>query len=192
MNIANKLTIFRVFLIPVVMILAEIRALQNISLGFMTLGNFIILVIFLIGMFTDFLDGYLARKHNLVTDFGKFADPLADKILVLALLVILLEQDSLLPGWVVTLILAREFIVTGFRILAANANVVIAAGTLGKIKTNFQFLMVVLLLILGTNPSMNWFAYLVLIIVYLTAILTVVSGAEYLWKNRQVFGGKTK
>ena len=125
MNLPNKITLFRVFLIPIIMVIAEINALQQDTffLG-MTLGNFIMLIIFLIGTFSDFLDGYIARKQHIVTDFGKFADPLADKILVLALMVILLEQKTLLPGYAVTIILAREFIVTGFRILAASKNVV--------------------------------------------------------------------
>ena len=116
MNLPNKITLFRVFLIPIIMVIAEIDSLQTQFIGTLTLGNFIMLIIFLIGTFSDFLDGYIARKQHIVTDFGKFADPLADKILVLALMIILLEQKTLLPGYAVTLILAREFIVTGFGI----------------------------------------------------------------------------
>ena len=172
MNLPNKITLFRVFLIPIIMIIAEIDGLQNEPFFLsMTLGNFIMLIIFLIGTFSDFLDGYIARKQNIVTDFGKFADPLADKILVLALMVILLEQKTLLPGYAVTIILAREFIVTGFRILAASKNVVIAAGWLGKIKTNLQFIMVV---------------------VYATVLMTIISGAEYIIKNIHVFKSEEK
>lgn len=194
MNLPNKITLFRVFLIPIIMVIAEINALQQDTffLG-MTLGNFIMLIIFLIGTFSDFLDGYIARKQHIVTDFGKFADPLADKILVLALMVILLEQKTLLPGYAVTIILAREFIVTGFRILAASKNVVIAAGWLGKIKTNLQFFMVILILINGpTKPTLGVFEYIILVVVYATVLMTIISGAEYIIKNIHVFKSEEK
>ena len=151
------------------------------------------LIIFLIGTFSDFLDGYIARKQHIVTDFGKFADPLADKILVLALMVILLEQKTLLPGYAVTIILAREFIVTGFRILAASKNVVIAAGWLGKIKTNLQFFMVILILINGpAKPTLGVFEYIILVVVYATVLMTIISGAEYIIKNIHVFKSEEK
>lgn len=194
MNLPNKITLFRVFLIPIIMVIAEINALQQDTffLG-MTLGNFIMLIIFLIGTFSDFLDGYIARKQHIVTDFGKFADPLADKILVLALMVILLEQKTLLPGYAVTIILAREFIVTGFRILAASKNVVIAAGWLGKIKTNLQFFMVILILINGpAKPTLGVFEYIILVVVYATVLMTIISGAEYIIKNIHVFKSEEK
>lgn len=194
MNLPNKITLFRVFLIPIIMVIAEINALQQDTffLG-MTLGNFIMLIIFLIGTFSDFLDGYIARKQHIVTDFGKFADPLADKILVLALMVILLEQKTLLPGYAVTIILAREFIVTGFRILAASKNVVIAAGWLGKIKTNLQFFMVILILINGpVKPTLGVFEYIILVVVYATVLMTIISGAEYIIKNIHVFKSEEK
>ena len=102
---------------------------------------FLGLVIFLLAAITDFIDGYIARKYNLITDFGKFMDPLADKLLVTAALLILLE-NGLISAWVVFVILAREFIVTGFRTIAAAKGVVIAAGWLGKIKTVVQFIMI--------------------------------------------------
>lgn len=194
MNLPNKITLFRVFLIPIIMIIAEINVLQQepFLLG-MTLGNFIMLVIFLIGTFSDFLDGYIARKQHIVTDFGKFADPLADKILVLALMVILLEQKTLLPGYAVTIILAREFIVTGFRILAASKNVVIAAGWLGKIKTNLQFIMVILILINGpAKVTLGAFEYIILVVIYATVLMTIISGAEYIIKNIHVFKSEEK
>ena len=194
MNLPNKITLFRVFLIPIIMVIAEINALQQDTffLG-MTLGNFIMLIIFLIGTFSDFVDGYIARKQHIVTDFGKFADPLADKILVLALMVILLEQKTLLPGYAVTIILAREFIVTGFRILAASKNVVIAAGWLGKIKTNLQFFMVILILINGpAKPTLGVFEYIILVVVYASELMTIISGAEYIIKNIHVFKSEEK
>lgn len=188
MNLPNKITIFRVLLIPIIMIIAEIDALVKPAFLGMTVQNVIILAIFLIGTFSDFLDGYIARKQNIVTNFGKFADPLADKILVLAVMIILLEQNSLLPGWVVTVILAREFIVTGFRILAASQNVVIAAGWTGKIKTNLQFLMVILLLIDGTKGvAYGPFEIIILIVIGLATLMTIISGTEYIVKNLHVF-----
>jgi CDP-diacylglycerol--glycerol-3-phosphate 3-phosphatidyltransferase len=188
MNLPNKITIFRVLLIPIIMIIAEIDALLKPAFLGMTIQNVIILAIFLIGTFSDFLDGYIARKQNIVTNFGKFADPLADKILVLAVMVILLEQNSLLPGWVVTVILAREFIVTGFRILAASQNVVIAAGWTGKIKTNLQFLMVILLLIDGPRGvTYGAFEIIILIVIGLATLMTIISGTEYIVKNLHVF-----
>lgn len=188
MNLPNKITIFRVLLIPIIMIIAEIDALVKPAFLRMTVQNVIILAIFLIGTFSDFLDGYIARKQNIVTNFGKFADPLADKILVLAVMIILLEQHSLLPGWVVTVILAREFIVTGFRILAASQNVVIAAGWTGKIKTNLQFLMVILLLIDGTRGlTYAPFEIIILVVIGLATLMTIISGTEYIVKNLHVF-----
>lgn len=188
MNLPNKITIFRVLLIPIIMVIAEISALQRPFIGPITLGNFIMLIIFLVASFSDFVDGYIARKQNLVTNFGKFADPLADKILVLALMIILLEQNTLLPGWAVTVILAREFIVTGFRIIAAEHNVVIAAGWSGKIKTNLQFLMVILLLIDGpVSGTFGVFEWIVMIVIILAVLMTIISGVEYIVKNLNVF-----
>ena len=188
MNLPNKITLFRVLLIPIIMIIAEIDSLQYPYIGTLTKGNLIMLVIFLIATFSDFLDGYIARKQHIVTEFGKFADPLADKILVLALMMILLEQRTLLPAYAVTIILAREFIVTGFRIIAASKQVVIAAGWLGKIKTNLQFLMVILLLINGRAPvALGAFEIVILVVIFATVLMTVISGTEYILKNIHVF-----
>lgn len=188
MNLPNKITLFRVLLIPIIMIIAEIESLQQPFFWTLTIGNFIMLIIFIIATLSDFVDGYIARKQNLVTNFGKFADPLADKVLVLALMMILLEQDTLLPGWAVTIILAREFIVTGFRIIAADKNVVIAAGWSGKIKTNLQFFMVILLLINGPyTGTLGVFEWITLVVIALAVFMTVYSGTEYIVKNLSVF-----
>ncbi len=193
MNLPNKITLFRVLLIPIIMIIAEIESLQKPFFWTITLGNFIMLIIFIIATLSDFVDGYIARKQNLVTNFGKFADPLADKVLVLALMMILLEQNSLLPGWAVTIILAREFIVTGFRIIAADKNVVIAAGWSGKIKTNLQFFMVILLLINGPfSGTFGIFEWITLVVVALAVFMTVYSGTEYIVKNLNVFKDNQK
>ena len=188
MNLPNKITLFRVLLIPIIMIIAEIESLQQPFFWTLTIGNFIMLIIFIIATLSDFVDGYIARKQNLVTNFGKFADPLADKVLVLALMMILLKQDTLLPGWAVTIILAREFIVTGFRIIAADKNVVIAAGWSGKIKTNLQFFMVILLLINGPyTGTLGVFEWITLVVIALAVFMTVYSGTEYIVKNLSVF-----
>lgn len=188
MNLPNKITLFRVLMIPVVMVIGEISSLQQTFMfgtNFLTTGNFILLILFLICAFSDFLDGYIARKQNIVTNFGKFADPLADKIVVLALYMILVSQANALKGWMITIIFAREFIVTGFRVIAASKNINIAAGWLGKIKTNLQFASIALLLVIGLldNPIAN---IIVLVVLYATILMTIISGTEYIIKNKQV------
>ena len=188
MNLPNKITLFRVLMIPVVMVIGEISSLQQAFMfgtNFLTTGNFILLILFLICAFSDFLDGYIARKQNIVTNFGKFADPLADKIVVLALYMILVSQANALKGWMITIIFAREFIVTGFRVIAASKNINIAAGWLGKIKTNLQFASIALLLVIGLldNPIAN---IIVLVVLYATILMTIISGTEYIIKNKQV------
>ena len=188
MNLPNKITLFRVLMIPVVIVIGELYFLQEkfmFGTNFLTVGNFILLILFIICAFSDFLDGYIARKNNIVTNFGKFADPLADKILVLALFVILLEQNNALKGWMVTLIFAREFIVTGFRVIAASKNINIAAGWLGKIKTNLQFFSVIILLLFGfMNNSI--IQILIQVVLYAAILMTIISGTEYIIKNKKV------
>lgn len=188
MNLPNKITLFRVLMIPVVMIIGEIDILQQTFMfgtNFLTTGNFILLILFLICAFSDFLDGYIARKQKIVTNFGKFADPLADKIVVLALYMILVAQGNRLEGWMITLIFAREFIVTGFRVIAASKNVNIAAGWLGKIKTNLQFVSIALLLIFGlmNNEIVD---IIIQVVLYATILMTIISGTEYIIKNKEV------
>lgn len=188
MNLPNKITLFRVLMIPVVMVVGELYFLQEkymFGTNFLTVGNFILLILFIICAFSDFLDGYIARKNNIVTNFGKFADPLADKILVLALFVILLEQNNALKGWMVTLIFAREFIVTGFRVIAASKNINIAAGWLGKIKTNLQFFSVIILLLFGFMNN-DIIQIIIQVILYATILMTIISGTEYIIKNKKV------
>ncbi len=188
MNLPNKITLFRVLMIPIVMVIGELTFLQEqymFDTKFLTIGNFILLIIFLICAFSDFLDGYIARKQNIVTNFGKFADPLADKIVVLALYIILLGQNNALDGWMVTLIFAREFIVTGFRVIAASQNINIAAGWLGKIKTNLQFLSIILLLLFGLMGNVV-IEVIILVVLYATMLMTIISGIEYIVKNKKV------
>lgn len=189
MNLANKLTLLRVILIPFFIVCFYI---PNLVVHTISVNNYLIpyanllgLVIFLLAAITDFIDGYIARKYNMITDFGKFMDPLADKLLVTAALLILLE-NGLIAGWVVFIILAREFIVTGFRTIAASKGVVIAAGWLGKIKTVVQFIMISTLLLLNYPFELfNW--PVDQIFVALAVVLTVASGVEYIYKNLHIF-----
>ena len=189
MNLANKLTLLRVILIPFFIVCFYI---PNLVVNTISVNNYLIpyanllgLVIFLWAAITDFIDGYIARKYNMITDFGKFMDPLADKLLVTAALLILLE-NGLIAGWVVFIILAREFIVTGFRTIAASKGVVIAAGWLGKIKTVVQFIMISTLLLLNYPFELfNW--PVDQIFVALAVVLTVASGVEYIYKNLHIF-----
>ena len=189
MNLANKLTLLRVILIPFFIVCFYI---PNLVVNTISVNNYLIpyanllgLVIFLLAAITDFIDGYIARKYNMITDFGKFMDPLADKLLVTAALLILLE-NGLIAGWVVFIILAREFIVTGFRTIAASKGVVIAAGWLGKIKTVVQFIMISTLLLLNYPFELfNW--PVDRIFVALAVVLTVASGVEYIYKNLHIF-----
>ena len=189
MNLANKLTLLRVILIPFFIVCFYI---PNLVVNTISVNNYLIpyanllgLVIFLLAAITDFIDGYIARKYNMITDFGKFMDPLADKLLVTAALLILLE-NGLIAGWVVFIILAREFIVTGFRTIAASKGVVIAAGWLGKIKTVVQFIMISTLLLLNyTFELFNW--PVDQIFVALAVVLTVASVVEYIYKNLHIF-----
>lgn len=186
MNLPNKITTFRFILIPIIVIIDLISPLkETVFFGYLSLCNIIMLVIFLLGAFSDFLDGHIARKRNLVTSFGKFMDPLADKMLVFATMILLLKQNNVLTGWVIIVILAREFMVSGLRMLAAEKGQVIAAGMLGKIKTNIQFLLIILLLLFGT---MNKFAVdiIISIVMYVAVIFTLWSGIDYLIKGKNV------
>lgn len=172
MNLPNKLTVFRVILIPffVVLLLFDITPYDD----------WIALAIFIIASLTDFLDGHIARKYNLVTNFGKFMDPLADKLLVCSALICLVEL-SRIPAWIVILIIAREFIISGFRLIASDNGVVIAASYWGKFKTTFQIVMICLM-IANLEPL-----YLVTqVVMWVALILTVVSLVDYLIKNRGV------
>lgn len=145
-------------------------------------ANYIAVAIFIIASLTDLLDGKIARKYNLVTDFGKFMDPLADKLLVCAAMICLIETGQL-AAWIVIVIISREFIISGFRLVAADNGVVIAASYWGKFKTTFQMLMVIVLIL---NFDNYYFQLLGTILTYIALVLTVVSLIDYLWKNRGV------
>ncbi len=172
MNLPNKLTIFRVFLIPffIVFLLIPITPYDKwIALG-----------IFIIASLTDLLDGNIARKYNLVTNFGKFMDPLADKLLVCSALICLIELERI-PSWMVIVIIAREFIISGFRLVASDNGVVIAASYWGKFKTTFQMVAVCLLI-----ADIAAIQIVTQIVVWIAVILTVVSLIDYLVKNKDV------
>lgn len=173
MNIANKITIFRAFLVPIFLIVLYIDFPYN---------EFVATAIFIIAALTDTLDGYLARSRNLVTNFGKFIDPLADKILVSAALIALVEMNKV-PAWLVIIIIAREFTITGFRVIAASEGVTIAASPLGKFKTITQLIAIPLLL-LDNFPFKTTGIQVDIIMMYIALFFTVVSGIDYLYKNK--------
>lgn len=175
MNLANKLTMFRVILIPFFVFFLMAGFFENI-------GNYIALAIFIVASLTDMADGKVARKYNLVTNFGKFMDPLADKLLVCSAMICLVSMNRL-SAWIVIIIIAREFIISGFRLIAADNNIVIAASMWGKFKTVFQMLMIILLVL-----NLHFLAYQIFsaVVVYIALILTIVSLADYLQKNKSV------
>lgn len=182
MNLPNKLTLFRVILIPffVFFMLVDV---------FGEADKYVAVSIFVIASLTDLLDGKIARKYNLVTNFGKFADPLADKLLVCAALICLIDEK--LQAWIVIVIISREFIISGFRTLAADNGIVIAAGWWGKYKTTAQMIMIILLIL---NWPFGWFQVLEYVFIYLSLALTLISMVDYLVKNKNVLteGGTQK
>ena len=144
--------------------------------------DMIALAIFIIASLTDLIDGKIARKYNLITDFGKFMDPLADKLLVCSAMIALIEMNRI-PSWVVIIIIAREFIISGFRLVAADNGVVIAASYWGKFKTTFQMLMIIVLIL---NIPGRFFEILGVILTWVALILTIISLCDYLIKNKDV------
>ncbi|HLR54030.1 MAG TPA: CDP-diacylglycerol--glycerol-3-phosphate 3-phosphatidyltransferase [Pseudogracilibacillus sp.] len=187
MNLPNKITISRIFLIPIFILLLSIPldlGTWNIGGNDLPFVELIAAVIFLIAALTDWLDGYYARKYNLITNMGKFLDPLADKLLVSAAFILLVELQ-LAPAWVIIIIISREFAITGFRLVASGEGIVLAASNMGKLKTVSQILAIALLL-LHHFP----FSYLHIpagdIVLYISLILTVWSGVDYFIRNWHV------
>ena len=178
MNLPNKITLFRVAMIPVFLVFMLIPDIPY--------GKYIAAAVFIIAAVSDFLDGYLARKNNLVTNFGKFMDPMADKLLVSSALICFVELN-LIPAWVVIIIISREFIISGFRLIASDNGVVIAASWWAKVKTNVQMIMSVMLIINLDIPVIN---ILEQIAIYLAVVLTIISLIEYLVKNKDVLKEK--
>ena len=175
MNLPNKLTIFRVVLIPFFVFFL-------LYPGFEGYGNYIATVIFIGASLTDFADGKIARKYNLVTNFGKFMDPLADKLLVCAAMICLIETGQL-ASWIVIVIISREFIISGFRLVASDNGVVIAANYWGKFKTTFQMLMIIVLVLDINHPV---FDLLGVVLTDIALLLTIISLVDYVWKNKDV------
>lgn len=167
MNLANKLTILRIFLVPVFLFIIAIKVKY---------GNYIATAVFIIAALTDTLDGYIARSKNQITRFGKFMDPLADKLIVTAALISMVEMKKL-PTWVVMIIVAREFAITGLRAIAASEGVVIAASKWGKLKTVTQIIAIVAALMeLPYND----------VLISLAVIITIISGVDYIIKNKKL------
>lgn len=191
MNLANKLTMIRILLVPVFLLFITVKNIPY--------GSIIATVIFIIASITDQLDGYIARSRNQITNFGKFMDPLADKLLVTAALVSLVEL-KLVASWAVVVILAREFAVSGLRTLAASKGKIIAASWWGKIKTVTQMVAILLLLLkvniytsvdainfVDNNLFLNsFFTYVPEIIMYIAVLITIISGIDYFIKNKHV------
>ncbi len=196
MNLPNKITVARMLMIPAMVAVPLFNIQGNFEiLGGLTYSNLITVIIFLIASITDFFDGYLARKNNLVTTFGKFLDPIADKLLVLSAMLMLVETN-IIPAWIPIIIVAREFIVSGIRMLAAGEGNVIAASWLGKIKTvsqmiaitfafigNHKFLAFAMEKLTGADLIIN----VLMSIGMLVAVLaTVWSGVDYFMKSKEI------
>lgn len=175
MNLPNKLTILRIVIIPLFVLFLYVDIGDNVN-------SYIAALLFIVASLTDLLDGKIARKYNLVTNFGKFMDPLADKLLVCSALIALVDIEKL-AGWIVIIIIARDFIINGLRVLAADNGIVIAASYWGKLKTTCQMIMIVLLIVDLDIPYMyvinNFFVYIAL-------ILTIISLFDYIYKNYKV------
>ena len=174
MNLPNKLTVFRVILIPFFVLFMQPY--------FGTTGRYIALAIFIIASLTDMLDGKIARKYNLITNFGKLMDPLADKLLVCSAMICLIATGQL-AAWIVIVIIAREFIISGFRLVASDNGIVIAASYWGKFKTVFQMAMTIVLILNIDHPIMLLLGQ---ILTYIALALTVISLIDYVWKNKSV------
>ncbi|ADL34023.1 CDP-diacylglycerol-glycerol-3-phosphate 3-phosphatidyltransferase PgsA [Butyrivibrio proteoclasticus B316] len=180
MNLPNKLTVLRVILIPFFVVFLLLSPGND-------LFKWISLAIFIIASLTDMLDGKIARKYNLITDFGKFMDPLADKLLVCSAMICLIDLGKI-PSWVVVIIIAREFIISGFRLVAADNGRVIAASYWGKFKTTFQMIMVILM-IADLGAVVPYYDIVTTIIMWIALVLTIISLCDYIIKNKDVMSG---
>ncbi len=180
MNLPNKITVFRVCMIPFFLIFMLVPGIPA--------GKYIAEAIFVVAAASDFLDGYLARKHHLVTDFGKFMDPLADKLLVCSAMICFVASGQM-PAWIVIVIIAREFIISGFRLIAIENNIVIAANYWGKVKTVVQLFMCIFFIVDFDGAFFNTVEQ---ILMYVAAALTVISLLDYIYKNRAVLVNGTK
>ena len=174
MNLPNKLTLIRALMVPLFVFFMLFPAENELLFRLLAWGTFCL------ASFTDFLDGYIARKRKLVTNFGKFMDPLADKLLVCSALICLIPLGEL-PAWYVVILIGREFVISGFRLVAADHNIVIAASIFGKAKTASQMIMIILLLL--QIPAL---AFVNQIFIVLSLVLTILSLVDYVYKNHRV------
>lgn len=179
MNLPNKLTILRTIMIPFFLVFLYMSVMEGHDFGWF---KWVALGVFIAASLTDMLDGKIARKYNLVTNFGKFMDPLADKLLVCSAL-IALSDIGRMPAWIVIVIIARDFIISGFRLVAVEKGVVIAAGWSGKIKTTVQMIMVCFLV---ADLGGKIFYVIDQVLIYLALVLTIVSLLDYLVHNKDV------
>lgn len=180
MNLPNKITIFRVFMIPLFVVLMMLQRIPG--------NEFYALAVYAIACISDAVDGHIARKYNLITDFGKFMDPVADKLLVCSALICFVEQ-GLMMAWVALIIIARELIIDGFRLVAASKGIVIAASIWGKAKTVVQMIACFVLIL---NVDMLVFYIAEQVLIYASLILTVISLTDYIYKNRTVLTEGTR
>ena len=180
MNLPNKITVFRVVMIPLFVVFMLVPGIPY--------GEYLALLVYTIACTSDAFDGYLARKYNMITDFGKFMDPLADKLLVCSALICFVEKGSM-PAWIVLVIIAREFIISGFRLVASNRGIVIAASMWGKSKTVVQMIACFVLIVNFDNKYVNIAEQ---VLIYLSLVLTVISLVDYMYKNRTVLTEGTR
>ena len=198
LNLPNRLTLIRILLVPLIIILplfsyinAENNFLNKVLFEGITILDIIVLVIFVVASITDYLDGHIARSKNIVTDFGKFLDPLADKLLVVSTMIYILMSGmysgilNKIFGCCVTIIIAREFAVTGLRLIASNKNIVIAASKWGKAKTVSQMIMIIVMLIKNLPFSLINVRFDI-VLMGVATLLTIVSGVDYFLKNKSV------
>ena len=176
MNVPNRLTILRIIMIPLFVVAMLWQSLPY--------SDYLAAALFIVACVTDFFDGFLARKYNQVTTFGKFMDPLADKLLVCAALICFLaEENPQMPAWVVIVIISREFIISGYRLVAAEKGITIAASNWGKVKTFVQMAMSVVLIFDFQHPV---FRIVNAVLIYASVILTIISLVDYIYKNRDI------
>lgn len=173
MNLPNKLTVFRILCIPLFVVFMLVDTIPY--------NNYISVGIFIVASLTDMLDGKIARKYNLVTNFGKFMDPLADKLLVSSALICL--SGTKIPSWVVIIIISRELFISGFRTLAADQGIVLAAGWWGKFKTAFQMIMIIVLILNIQNQIFDIIGWA---LIWISLALTIISMIDYVVKNIHV------
>ena len=180
MNLPNRITIFRVFMIPLFVVLMMLQRIPG--------NEFYALAVYAIACISDAVDGHIARKYNLITDFGKFMDPVADKLLVCSALICFVEQ-GLMPAWIALIIIARELVIDGFRLVAASKGIVIAASIWGKAKTVVQMIACFVLIL-----NADWVVFNIAeqMLIYASLVLTVISLADYIYKNRTVLTEGTR